>query len=100
MYIEALARLDERLKGEGESAPSVVAFIIMPADGSSISTEALHRQATVKTLQDAVGAIERVARKRLFDRTLVWKRGDKLPTETELVTDVDNALLRRCLYGI
>lgn len=100
MYIEALARLNEKLKEDGEIAPNVVAFIIMPADVCSISTEALHRQATVKTLEDAVGTIERAVRKRLFDRTLVWQRGDELPTETELITGGDNALLRRCLYGI
>lgn len=100
MYIEALSQLNERLKSEGESAPSVVAFIIMPTEGCSISTQALHRQATVKTLEDAVCAIKRAARKRLLDRTLVWTRGDELPTETELVTAADNALLRRCLYGI
>lgn len=100
VYIEALARLNERLKKDGGKAPSIVAFIIMPAGVESISTKALHRQATVKTIKDAVSDLERGIKKNLQDRALVWKRGYKLPTETELIEEVDNAMLRRTLYGI
>lgn len=100
MYIEALSRLNERLKEDGDKAPSVVAFIIMPAGVESISTEALHRQATVKTIGDALSELEKKVGKRLQDRALVWKRGCELPTETELITEADNAALRRTLYGI
>ncbi|MBE3041270.1 hypothetical protein IMZ48_01520, partial [Candidatus Bathyarchaeota archaeon] len=97
MFIEALARLNTRLIEDGDAAPAVVAFIIMPAEVDSISTEALHRQATVKIIENAVGAIDRAVKKKLRDRALVWKRGCELPTETELVTEADNAALRRCL---
>lgn len=100
MYVDALARLNERLREDGDAAPAVVAFIIMPADVDSISTEALHRQATVKTIENAVNDIDKGVRKKLRDRTLVWRRGCALPTETELVTEAEHASFRRTLYGI
>lgn len=100
VYIEALARLNKRLKAEKDGLPSVVAFIVMPANVDSISTEALHRQATLKTVEQTVGDIERDFLKKLRDRALVWRPGQQVPTETELITQRDNAALRRCLYGI
>lgn len=101
MYIDALARLNEKLIRNGEGrAPSVVAFIIMPAGVESVSTEALHRQATVKTIEETVRELERSIKDKLRERALVWKKGNQLPTESELITEEDHALLRRTLYGI
>lgn len=100
LFIESLAALNERLKTSKDTMPTVVAFIIMPAEVSTIPAEVLHRQATLRTIQGALESIQRRIEKRLFDRTLVWKPDSALPTETELISDADNAALRRCLYGI
>jgi glycogen(starch) synthase len=101
MFIEALAQLNERLKAhENKATPSIVAFIIMNAKPTSVSTESLHQQAVVKSLQDAISWIEKSISKKLLDRTLAWREGDQIPTETELISDEDNAALRRRLYGI
>ncbi|PKS08654.1 hypothetical protein jhhlp_005043, partial [Lomentospora prolificans] len=100
MFIDSLARLNERLKEQGSSSPTVIAFIIMRAKNASISAESLHRQAIVKSLHDAIDHIEKNITKRLLDRTLFWKNGDPVPTETELVTEAENSSLRRRLYGI
>jgi glycogen synthase len=101
MFIESLARLNQRLKEQKDRpTPTVIAFIIMNAKPVAVSTEALHRQAIVKTLQDAVNWIERSVARKLLDRTLNWREGDAIPTETELISDEENASLRRRLYGV
>lgn len=100
VYIDALARLNKMLKADGDKAPLVVAFIIMSAGVESISTEALHRQATVKMIEEAVYELERSIKRKLRDRALVWKKGCELPTEKDLLTEADHAVLRRTLYGI
>ncbi|CAI4212418.1 unnamed protein product [Parascedosporium putredinis] len=100
MFIDSLARLNQRLKEQGPDSPTVVAFIVMRAKDASISAESLHRQAIVKSLHEAIDHIEESIKKRLLDRTLLWKNGDVVPTETELVTEAENSALRRRLYGI
>jgi len=101
MFIESLARLNERLKAEkNKTTPTIVAFIIMNAKTTSITNECLHRQATVKTLQDAISWIEKSITKKLLERTLTWREGDQIPTETELISEEENAALRRRLYGL
>lgn len=100
MYIDALTRLNRMLKADGDESPSVVAFIVMSAGVESISTEALHRRATVKTMEKAVSEFGQSIKKKLQDCTLVWKKGCKLPSETDLITEADHAALRRTLYGI
>ena len=51
MFIESLARLNHRLKSAG-STMTVVAFIIMPAQTSSLTVESLKGQAVIKSLRD------------------------------------------------
>ena len=48
MFIESLARLNHRMKDAG-SDMTVVAFIIMPAQTTSLAVEALKGQAVVKS---------------------------------------------------
>ena len=98
MFIESLARLNHRLKVSG-SKVTVVAFIIMPAQTSSLSVESLKGQAVIKSLRDTVASIERGIGKRLFDRAVHWKEGDAMPDEKEIITSADRVLLRRRIFA-
>lgn len=66
MFIESLARLNNKLQKAG-STVTVVAFIIMPATTHSYTIEALKGQAVTKQLRDAVTEIQNRVGERLFD---------------------------------
>ncbi|KAL5614511.1 hypothetical protein BROUX41_004614 [Berkeleyomyces rouxiae] len=99
MFIESLARLNHRLKESG-SKTTVVAFIIMPAQTSSLTVEALKGQAVIKSLRDTVDVIEKGIGRRIFERSLKWHDGDPMPDEKELITSQDRVLLRRRLFAM
>jgi glycogen synthase len=99
MFIESLARLNHRLKASG-SKTTVIAFMIMPAQTTSLSVDSLKGQAVTKSLADTVGNIERGIGRRLFERSVQWKEGDPLPDEKELITAADRVLLRRRLFAM
>ncbi|KAI9777466.1 MAG: glycogen synthase isoform 1 [Geoglossum umbratile] len=99
MFIESLARLNHRMKVAG-SKMTVVAFIIMPAQTTSLTVEALKGQAVIKSLRDTVTHIERGVGKRLFERSLTWHEGDNLPEEKDLISSADRVLLRRRLFAM
>lgn len=99
MFIESLARLNHRLKAAGSST-TVVAFIIMPAQTSSLTVEALKGQAVVKSLRDTLEMVEQGIGRRLFERCLSWKEGDNMPDEKDLITSQDRVLLRRRLFAM
>src|ERR1700743_495105 len=56
MFIESLARLNHRMK-TANSNMTVVAFIIMPAQTTSLAVEALKGQAVIKSLHDTIDVI-------------------------------------------
>lgn len=99
MFIEALARLNHRLKNAG-SKVTVVAFLIMPAQTTSLSVDSLRGQAVVKSLSDTVSSIERGIGRRLFERSVHWKEGDPMPDDKELITSADRVMLRRRLFAM
>lgn len=99
MFIEALARLNHMLKAAGTNV-TVVVFLIMPAQTSSLTVESLKGQAVVKSLRDTVEMVERGIGKRLFERCLTWKEGDDMPDEKDLITNQDHILLRRRLFAM
>ncbi|KAJ9233842.1 CAZyme family GT3 [Paecilomyces variotii] len=99
MFIESLARLNHRLKAAG-SKTTIVAFIIMPAQTSSLTVEALKGQAVVKSLRDTLEMVEKGIGKRLFERCLSWREGDNMPDEKDLITAQDRVLLRRRLFAM
>ncbi|KAK4213354.1 putative glycogen synthase [Rhypophila decipiens] len=99
MFIESLARLNHRLKASG-SKITVVAFIIMPAQTTSLTVEALKGQAVVKSLRDTVDIIGQGIGRRIFERSLKWHEGDALPDENDLITSQDRVLLRRRLFAM
>ena len=99
MFIESLARLNHSLKSSG-SKTTVVAFIIMPAQTTSLTVEALKGQAVIKSLRDTVDIIEREVGKRLFDRSLQWHDGDDMPEHKDLLSSSDRVMLRRRLFAM
>ena len=99
MFIESLARLNHRLKSSG-SKVTIVAFLIMPAQTSSLSVDSLRGQAVVKSLSDTVSSIERGIGKRLFERSVHWREGDPMPDNKELITPADRVMLRRRLFAM
>ena len=99
MFIEALARLNHRLKTSG-SQMTIVAFIIMPAQTTSLTVEALKGQAVIKSMRDTVGVIEREVGKLLFERSLQWHEGSDLPDHKDLLSSSDRVTLRRRLYAM
>ncbi|KAI9685177.1 MAG: glycogen synthase isoform 1 [Bathelium mastoideum] len=99
MFIESLARLNHRMKSAGSNM-TVVAFIIMPAQTTSLTVEALKGQAVIKSLQDTVKVIEQNVGKKLFERSLAWHEGQELPEDKELVTSADKIMLRRRLFAM
>ena len=99
MFIESLARLNHRMKSAG-SDMTVVAFIIMPAQTTSLAVEALKGQAVIKSLRDTIGHIERSVGKKLFDKSLNWQEGNDVPDEKDLLSQQDKIMLRRRLYAM
>ncbi|KAL1974935.1 hypothetical protein VTN31DRAFT_5139 [Thermomyces dupontii] len=99
MFIEALARLNYRLKVRGTKT-TVVAFIIMPAQTSSLNVEALKGQAVVRSLRETLRKVEKNMGQRLFERCLAWKEGNNMPDEKDLISSQDRILLRRRLFAL
>ncbi|KAG6043946.1 glycogen synthase isoform 1, partial [Claviceps sp. LM77 group G4] len=99
MFIESLARLNHRLKAAGSNM-TVVAFIIMPAQTTSLTVEALKGQAVLKSLRDTTTMIEQSIGRRIFERSLKWHEGDPMPDEKELISGQDRVLLRRRLFAM
>lgn len=99
MFIESLARLNWRLKS-ANSDMTVVAFIIMPAQVSSLTVESLKGQAVIKSLRDTVRSIEENVGKKLFERALAWTEGSAPPEEKDLLSSQDKIMIRRRLYAM
>lgn len=88
MFIEALARLNYRLKMSG-SKMNVVAFIIMPAPNNSFTVEALRGQAVVSQLENTVKEVTDSIGKRIFDHAMKFPH---MGVDTEIPTDLDELL--------
>lgn len=93
MFIEALGRLNDRLKYYN-SPMTVVAFIIMPASNRSYTVDTLKGQAVTKQLQGAVSEIQNRIGKRIYQEALRGKMCSNLMKEEDLV------LLKRNIYSL
>lgn len=99
IFIESMARLNEKLKAEG-SDTTIVSFMIMPAKTTSVKNETLQGQAVLKSLHDHIRGIQRTISEKLFEKALCWKEGDPLPTKEDYVTDEENVDFQRLLHNI
>lgn len=95
MYIEALCRLNQRLRQEN-SKVTVVAFIIMPAATHNFCVEALRGHFMIEELRDTCDTIQRAMGKRIFEATA---RG-RLPDASELITDEEQIMLKRRIFSL
>ncbi|AAS50373.2 AAR008Wp [Eremothecium gossypii ATCC 10895] len=102
MFIEALARLNYRLKAAG-SKMTVIAFIIMPAKTRSYTVEALKGQAVVKALESTVKDVTTSIGHRLFEHAMRYPRSGKseIPTDLgELLKPSDTVLLKKRVFAL
>ncbi|EDO14589.1 hypothetical protein Kpol_295p5 [Vanderwaltozyma polyspora DSM 70294] len=103
MFIEALARLNYRLKVSG-SKKTVVAFIIMPAKTNSFTVEALRSQAVVKALESSVKEVTHLIGERIFDHAIKYPHlgiTSELPTNLDdIIKPSDKVLLKRRVLAL
>lgn len=96
LFIEALARLNSRLK-HVNSAITVVAFIIMPAAARSYTVETLKGQALTKQLLECVHDIEKKMGNRIFESIL---QGSLPKEQQQLLAEQDLVQLKRYLFAL
>ncbi|QLG70878.1 hypothetical protein HG535_0A08240 [Zygotorulaspora mrakii] len=103
MFIEALARLNYRLKVSG-SKKTVVAFIIMPAKNKSFTVEALRSQAVVKALENSVNEVTNLIGKRIFEHAMRYPHKgihSEIPNDLdELLKSSDKVLLKKRVLAL
>ncbi|KAL7753429.1 glycogen synthase isoform 1 [Sorochytrium milnesiophthora] len=95
MFLESLARLNDRLKATGSNM-TVVAFVIMPAPTHSFTVETLKGQAVVKQLRETVAEIQKNIGHRIFESCA---RGHT-PQSAEVLTPEDIVLLKRRIFAL
>lgn len=98
-YIEALARLNHKLK-EANSKMTVVAFIIMPAKTHSYTVETLKGQAVIKQLENSIKDLQFLMGRRLFDFCQNPSRSVELPDADDLLKSSDRVLLKRRMFAM
>ena len=94
LFIEALHRLNQRLKGASKP-PTVVAFIITRAPTKNISVGSLQNHLMFEDLKSACKEIEEGLGSRLLTATA---RG-KMPAYDELLTEDMQVRLKRAMLG-
>ncbi len=94
LFIEALNRLNQRLKGLSKP-PTVVAFIITRAPTKNVSVGALQNHLMFEDLKTACKEIEEGLGRRLLNSTA---RG-KMPSYEELLTDDMQVRLKRAMLS-
>lgn len=103
MFLEALARLNYRLKLSG-SKKTIVAFIIMPAKNKSFTVEALKSQAAVKALENSVAEVTKSIGKRMFEYAMRYPHAgvhSEIPRSLdELLKPSDKVLLKKRVFGL
>ncbi|KAJ1675935.1 glycogen synthase isoform 1 [Spiromyces aspiralis] len=90
MFIDGLARLNQRLKA-CNSPVTIVAFIIAPAQSRSFTVETLRGQALIKQLKDSVNEVSTRVGNKLFE---ALSRGEEIKVE-DLLEEQDHILLKR-----
>lgn len=94
MYIEALARLNHRLK-ELPNPPTVVAFIVTRAPVRHLNVDVLRNQTMFEDLRKTCGDIERQMGQRLFNSVATGR----IPGFGELMPDEAQVKLKRSMHA-
>ncbi|OBZ81590.1 Glycogen [starch] synthase [Choanephora cucurbitarum] len=95
MFVEALGRLNDRMKA-AKSNTTVVAFIVMPAATHSFNVEALKGQAVTKQLRETVNEIQSRVGRRIYEKAL---RGEELDP-ADFLHGEDKVLLKRRVFAL
>lgn len=107
-FIEALARLNHKLKAIG-SKMTVVAFIIMPGKTHSYTVETLKGQAVIKQLENTIQEVQQKVGERLFEHCarytnthqgIASTNGHEVPLIDELIKSADRVLLKRRIFAL
>ncbi|EAZ62757.1 glycogen (starch) synthase [Scheffersomyces stipitis CBS 6054] len=103
-FIEALARLNHRLKEAG-SKMTIVAFIIMPGKTHSYTVETLKGQAVIKQLESTIEEVQKKVGERLFEHCARFpnannKSNTEVPSIDELIKPADRVLLKRRIFAL
>lgn len=103
-FIEALARLNHRLKEAG-SKMTVVAFIIMPGKTQSYTVETLKGQAVIKQLENSIEEVQKKVGDRLFEYCARYpnanhQSNDEVPSIDELIKPADRVVLKRRIFAL
>lgn len=104
LYIEALARLNHKLKEIGSNI-TVVAFIIMPAKNNSYTVETLKGQAVIRQLESTIKDIQDAMGKRLLEwcqnpHHYVDTARSALPELDDILKPSDRVLLKRRMIAL
>jgi len=97
VYLEALARLNERLKAQ-EDSPTVIAFIITRAAVKTVNADVLQTQAQLDQLYAYCDAIKDEIGRKLFMATAAGRqvqRGELIDSSVEITLKRHMAALKR-----
>jgi glycogen(starch) synthase len=94
VYIEAMARLNQALKGV-DKPPTIVAFIITKAAVRNINVSVLQNQSMFEDLRHTCDELQEQMGSRLFRSAA----GGRLPTYNELLPDDSQVRLKRALHA-
>ena len=95
LFVEALYRLNQRLKGT-PGAPTVVAFIVTRADVRSVNVEVLQNQAQLDELKNFCESVQAEIGRQLF---LNAARGRQVG-RGELITEETQIRLKRAMHAM
>ncbi len=95
LFVEALYRLNQRLKGT-PGAPTVVAFIVTRADVRSVNVEVLQNQAQLDELKNFCESVQAEIGKQLF---LNAARGHQIG-RGDLITEETQIRLKRAMHAM
>jgi glycogen(starch) synthase len=96
LFIEALARLNWRMKGmPAANRPTVIGFIITRAQTRSINVQALQSQSMFDDIRNTCGEIQENMGERLFHSAA----NGRIPTFQELMPDDAQVRLKRAMHA-
>ena len=95
LFLEALARLNHRLRTEVENPPTVVAFIVTKAMVKHVNVDVLRNQSMFDELRNTCTDIQNQMGQRLFHSAATGR----LPTYAELLPDDAQVRLKRAMHA-
>jgi len=95
LFLEALARLNHRLRTEVENPPTVVAFIVTKAMVKHVNVDVLRNQAMYDDLRNTSKEVA----EQMGQRLVATAVSNRLPTYGELLPDDAQVRLKRAMHA-